>query len=148
LSGYGRALLFDNSVWARLLDGRLTGPPRETFEQSLIADELWTCPPTLLEMRYSARDPQDFALVTEELDALSHAPMSDEAGAAAVRAQAELAAVVGISHRVKPVDLLIAAIAAEHDLGVLHYNHDYDTIAQHTALPFASVWAAPRGSIG
>jgi predicted nucleic acid-binding protein len=148
LSGYGSALLFDNSVWARLLDGRLTGRYRAAFEAALTADELCTCPPTLLEMRYSARDSAGFALTARRLDGLTHAPLSDEAGAAAVTAQAELAAVPGISHRVKPVDLLIAAVAAEHGLGVLHYDHDYDTIAQHTALSFKSVWVAPRGSIG
>ncbi len=148
MSGYSGPLLFDNSVWARLLDRRLTGVLRETFEEALAAGELWTCPPTLLEMLYSARDGQDFALIADELDALPHAQLSDKAGAAAVTAQAELAAVASISHRVKPVDLLIAAIAAEHELGVLHYDHDYDTIEQHTALSFANVWAAPRGSIG
>lgn len=148
MSDYGGPLLFDNSVWARLLDKRLTGTQRETFEKALAAGELWTCPPTLLEMRYSARDDQEFPLIAKELDALQHTPLSDEAGAAAVTAQAELAAVAGISHRVKPVDLLIAAIAAEHGLGVLHYDHDYDTIEQHTALSFSSVWVAPRGSLG
>jgi predicted nucleic acid-binding protein len=56
LTGYQRPLLLDNSVWARLLDGRLVGPARETFEAALVANELWTCPPTLLEMRYRARD--------------------------------------------------------------------------------------------
>jgi predicted nucleic acid-binding protein len=148
LSGDGRPLIFDNSVWARLLDRRLTGASRESFEKALTGGELWTCPPTLLEMRYSARDDQEFPLIAEELGALPHAMLSDEAGAAAVTAQAELAAVAGISHRVKPVDLLIAAIAAERDLGVLHYDHDYDTIEQHTALSFSSVWVAPRGSLG
>ncbi len=63
-------------------------------------------------------------------------------------AQAELASAPGISHRVKPVDLLIAATAAAAGLGVLHYDRDYDTIAEHTSLSFASVWVAPRGSIG
>ncbi len=148
MSGYGQALLLDNSVWARLVDGRLAGAERETFEAALAAGELWTCPPSLLEMRYSARDSQDFALLAEELNAIPHAPLNAEAAAAGVTAQSELAAVPGISHRVKPVDLLIAAMAAEHNLGVLHYDHDYDTIAQHTSLSFSSVWVAPRGSIG
>lgn len=148
MTGYGQPLLLDNSVWARLLDGRLAGSPRETFEAALTADELWTCPPTLLEMRYSARDSRGFALTAKRLGALAHAPLNAEAAAAAVIAQAELAAVPGISHRVKPVDLLIASIAATQDLGVLHYDYDYDTIEQHTALSFASVWVAPRGSIG
>jgi predicted nucleic acid-binding protein len=148
LTGYGCALLLDNSVWARLLDDRLTGPPRETFDAALAAGELWTCPPSLLEMRYSAREDDGFALTAKRLDALRHAPLNTETAAAAVTAQAELAAAPGISHRVKPVDLLIAATAAEHDLGVLHYDHDYDIIAQHTSLAFSSVWVAPRASIG
>jgi predicted nucleic acid-binding protein len=148
LSGYSEALLLDNSVWARLIDGRLADAERETFEAALAAGELWTCPPSLLEMRYSARDSQNFALLTEELNAIPHAPLTAEAAAAGVTAQTELAAATGISHRVKPVDLLIAGIAATQNLGVLHYDHDYDTIEQHTSLSFSSVWVAPRGSIG
>lgn len=99
-------------------------------------------------MRYSAREDDGFALTAKRLDALTHAPLNADAAAAAVTAQAELAAVPGISHRVKPVDLLIAGIAATQNLGVLHYDHDYDTIEQHTSLSFGSVWVAPRGGIG
>jgi predicted nucleic acid-binding protein len=148
LTGYNRPLLFDNSVWARLLDGRLAGPACETFESALLANELWTCPPTLLEMRYSARDGDSFAKTAERLDALPHAPLTAEAAATALTAQAELAATPGISHRVKPVDLLIASIATAEGLGVLHYDHDYDTIVEHTSLSFVSIWAAPRGELG
>lgn len=147
MTGYGQALILDHSVWARLLDGRLGGPNRTKLETALAAGELWSCPPTLLEMRYSARDDQQFGLLAEELDALPHAPLNAESAAAALTAQAELGATPGISHRVKPVDLLIASIAALENLAVLHYDHDYDTITQHTSLSFDSVWAAPRGSI-
>ena len=146
MTGYGRPLLLDNSVWARTIDGRLAGAERETFDAALTAGELWTCPPSLLEMRYSARDGQDFALLTEELNSIPHASLNAEAAASAVTAQAELAAATGVSHRVKPVDLLIAGIAATHNLGVLHYDHDYDILEQHTTLAFASVWVARRTS--
>jgi predicted nucleic acid-binding protein len=147
LSGYRRALLIDHSVWARATDGRLTGHPRERFEAALAGGELWTCPPALLEMRYSAQDSRMFALTAKRLDALAHAPLTAEAAASALTAQAALAETPGISHRVKPVDLLIAAIATTANIGVLHYDHDYDTIAEHTALSFASTWVAPRGSM-
>lgn len=146
--GYGQALLLDNSAWARAIDGRLGGSDRKTFDAALAAGQLWSCPPSLLEMRFSARDSDKFALTAERLDALPHAPLAERAAAAALTAQAELAATPGISHRVKPVDLLIAAIAAAEGIGVLHYDLDYDTLAEHTSLSFASVWAAPRGSIG
>lgn len=148
MSGYGRPLLIDHSVWARATDGRLRGPARATFEQALSGGELWTCPPALLEMRYSARDGAQFVEIARELDALRHAPLTADAAASALVAQKQLAETPGVSHRVKPVDLLIAAIAASAGVGVLHYDHDYDTIAQHTALSFASVWVAPRGSMG
>jgi predicted nucleic acid-binding protein len=147
LSGYGQALLIDHSVWARATDGRLTGRPRATFDAALAAGELWTCPPALLEMRYSARDDKAFALTAKRLGALEHAPLTTETAASALTAQAEFARTPGISHRVKPVDLLIAAIAAAAGVGVLHYDHDYDTIARCTSLSFTSTWVAPRGSM-
>jgi predicted nucleic acid-binding protein len=71
-----------------------------------------------------------------------------DAAATALTAEAELAATSGISHRVKPVDLLIASIASTADLGVLHYDHDYDAIVEHTSSSFPSVWVAPRGDLG
>ena len=147
MKGYGQALLIDHSVWARATDGRLAGAPRDRFDTALSTGELWTCPPALLEMRYSARDGGQFAAIARELDALEHAPLTIEAAASALAAQAELAAAPGISHRVKPVDLLIAAIAATANIGVLHYDHDYDTIREHTSFAFPSVWVAPRGSM-
>lgn len=144
---YGQHLLLDNSAWARALDNRLSGAKRQKFDAALAAGELWTCPPTLLEMRYSARDEEGFELLAERLDALAHVPLTADAAKRALNAQAELASAKGISHRVKPVDLLIAATAAEAGIGVLHYDRDYDTIAAHTSLSFESVWVAPRGSI-
>lgn len=147
LRPYGGAVVLDNSAWARALDGRVTGQRRKHFDQALASGELWTCPPALLEMRFSARDEEGFRGSSRELSALPYAPLTEEASHAAVQAQEELAAAPGVSHRVKPVDLLIAAVAASEGLGVLHYDGDYDTIAKHTSLRFASVWVAPKGSI-
>jgi predicted nucleic acid-binding protein len=147
LIGYGRKLLLDNSVWARALDGRLTGAARKRFEQALADGDLWTCPPALLEIRYSAHDSRHFEKLARELDAMPHVPFDAESMTAAVTAQAELAATPGASHRVKPVDLMIASIASTHGLGVLHYDLDFDTISKHTSLHFVSVWGARRGSI-
>jgi predicted nucleic acid-binding protein len=147
LSGYGQPLLLDNSAWARALDRRLSGARRERFDAALADGELWTCPPTLLEMRYSARDEKGFETLAERLDALPRAPLTAEAASQALDAQRQLAAAKGVSHRVKPVDLLIAAVAETAGVGVLHYDRDYDTIAAHTSLEYASVWVAPRGSV-
>ena len=50
-------------------------------------------------------------------------------------------------HRIPPADLLLAALAERHQLGILHYDRDYDLIAARTDLLFASEWLAPAGSL-
>jgi hypothetical protein len=43
--------------------------------------------------------------------------------------------------------VLVAALADRHSLGVLHYDHDYDLIADKTDLDLESVWLAPAGTL-
>ncbi len=52
----------------------------------------------------------------------------------AIDVQSQLAAAG--HHRLPPVDLLIAALAEHHRLGVLHYDRDYDLVADKTDLTF------------
>ena len=63
----------------------------------------------------------------------------------ALQAQRELAEIG--HHRLTPMDVMIAACAHRAEAGVLHYDGDYDTLAEHTSLTFESVWLAPPGSL-
>jgi predicted nucleic acid-binding protein len=141
-------VLLDTSVWSRLRDGRITGAHAERIAARLERGELATTEPLLLEMRYSARDAKDFALLAEELDALPLLALDRTAIERALQAQAQLAADRQVSHRVKPIDLLVAGVADRHGAAILHYDGDYDLIAKHTDLRFGSVWVAKRGSAG
>jgi predicted nucleic acid-binding protein len=138
----------DTSVWSRLRDGRIDGARAERIAARIERGELAMTEPLLLEMRYSARDAEGFALLTEELDALPLLALDDTAIQRALDAQAELAADRRVSHRVKPIDLLVAGVADRHKAAILHYDGDYDLIAKHTGLSFDSVWVAKRGSAG
>jgi predicted nucleic acid-binding protein len=140
--------LLDTSVWARMRDGRLAGRKAEAILERLEHGELASTEPLLLEMRYSARDGAEFALLAEELGALPLLELDRTAVERALDAQAQLAANPRISHRAKPVDLLVAAVADRHGVGVLHYDSDYDLIVEHTDLRFDSEWVAKRGSVG
>jgi hypothetical protein len=140
--------LLDTSVWARLRDGRIGGAEAERLAAGIERGELATCEPLLLEMRYSARDGGDFARLSDELDALPLLTLDARALARALGAQGQLAARPGVSHRVKPIDLLVAGVADRHGSAIVHYDGDYDTIVEHTDLRFESVWAAKRGSAG
>lgn len=139
--------LLDTSVWARLRDGRITGRAADRLYARLERGELALTEPLLLEMRYSARDGRDFALLAEELDALPLLELDGTAIRRSLDAQAQLAAQPDVSHCVKPIDLLVAAVAERHAATVLHYDADYDLLAERTDLAFDSVWAAKRGSI-
>jgi predicted nucleic acid-binding protein len=146
-AGLSNLALLDTSVWARLRDGRIAGRDADELLERLERGELGLSEPLLLEMRYAARDARDFALLAQELDALPLLELDNAASQRALEAQAQLAAAPGVSHRVTPIDLLVAAVAERHGVAVLHYDADFDLLAQRTDLVFSSVWAVRRGSI-
>ncbi len=143
----GLALL-DTSAWARLADGRLGGSDADRVLDAIASGQVAMTEPLMLEILYAARHATSFASRQAELAALPLLSLDDRVAARALAAQADLARTPSVSHRVKPVDLLVAAVADVHEVDVLHYDHDYDVLAEHTLLRFRSVWAAPRGSAG
>jgi len=101
--------------------------------------------PFMLEAGYSARSAAGHDDLFDELGSLDFLPVSLEVERLALDAQARLARVG--HHRVAPVDLMIAALAHCHNVGVLHYDSDYDVILEKTDLDFSSEWLMPRGSL-
>ena len=136
-------LLLDNSAWARL--GAVRSARAAEIADALEAGRLATCLPFLLEAGYSARSARDHDQLLQELLALTHFTIDENVEQRALDAQRQLARVG--HHRLPPVDLLVAAIADRHRLGVLHYDRDYDLIAEKTDLDFDSVWLAAPGTI-
>ncbi|MDQ3631430.1 MAG: PIN domain-containing protein [Actinomycetota bacterium] len=147
MSGFGDPALLDNSAWARVLLGRLPAAANTRWRQALRSGEIRACPPFVLEALYSARDGRAYVELAEELGALPQAPAHEATWRLAREAQGDLASSRAVSHRVKPIDVLVAAIAHHERLAVLHYDRDYDVLAEHSRLRFPSVWIAPAGSI-
>ena len=137
--------LLDNSAWVRLADAALPAKRADEIAEALESGRIAVCLPFLLEAGYSARNAHEHDQLLAELRSLPHYHLDDAAEQRALDAQAQLARVG--HHRLPPVDLLIAALADRHDLAVLHYDHDYDLIAEKTDLAFDSVWLADRGSL-
>jgi predicted nucleic acid-binding protein len=134
-------LLIDNSAWARW-----TKPgARERLASTFEAGEIMVCLPFLLEAGYSARNTAQHQALIADLSLLPRVELGPDIERLALRAQSELAAVG--HHRLPPTDLVIAACAHHSGYGVLHYDRDYDVIAAHTSLDFASEWVAPPGSL-
>jgi predicted nucleic acid-binding protein len=138
-------LLIDNSAWSRLLSGAIPHVRLNAVIDMLDADEIATCLPFLLEAGFSARSSADHEQSIDRLRTLPSVSIDAEVEAIARKAQRELARVG--HHRLSPIDVMIAACAHEAGAGVLHYDRDYDVIAELTTLRFESVWVAPAGSL-
>ncbi len=138
-------LLLDNSAFARLGSVALQQDRANDIADALEQRQLGVCLPFLLEAGYSARNATDHDELLCELMALPILHIDAEVERRAIAAQHQLAR--SGHHRIPPVDLIVASVADRHGVGVLHYDHDYDTIAAKTDLRFASVWLAQRGDL-
>jgi predicted nucleic acid-binding protein len=138
-------LLLDNSAWSRLLAGSVPQERRKTVAAWIDQERLAVCLPFLLEAGHSARSASDHRELTRRLERLPRLALDGAVERVALDAQRELAAVG--HHRLAPTDLVIAACAHLGGGGVLHYDRDYDLIAEHTRLDFESVWLAEAGSL-
>jgi predicted nucleic acid-binding protein len=138
-----RNLVVDNSAFQRGGHGAV----RDAWVQALRDGRLYRTPILELEVLYSARNANEHAELREELEALHPLELSTATVAAALAAQAELALHAAGFHRLPHQDYLIAAIAAAHGLGVLHYDADFDRLAEHSSLAFDSIWIASPGTL-
>ena len=110
----------------------------------LLAGRIATCGIVDLELLYSAPHRASYEELAEVLAALPRVPVTDAVVDRGIEVQGLLA--VTSQHRgVTLPDLLIAACAEAAGLTVLHYDADFDRIAQVTGQP--TQWVVPRGSV-
>lgn len=139
------ALLLDNSAWARLSHAALPSARGAEIADAIERGLIVGCLPFLLEAGYSARSGEAYDELLTQLLALPQAAVDGLVERRALEAQRQLARAG--HHRLPPVDLVMAALADRHGLGVLHYDADYDVILDKTTLRYESVWLAQRGAL-
>jgi predicted nucleic acid-binding protein len=139
-------LLLDNSAWARLGSPALADERRAEVAELVEHGEVAVCAPFLLEAGWSARTAAHHDELLADLLQLPRVPIDSDVESAALAAQSELAR-RGHHRTVSPSDLLIAACAHTRGGGVLHYDRDYDTLLEITALGYESHWLAPPGTL-
>lgn len=108
-----------------------------------LSGQIATCGLIDLEMLYSARSAGDHQELLLDRMLLPRVPCGDEATDRAIEVQGILAE--SGHHRVPINDLLIAAAAEQAELTLLHYDHDFDLIAEVTGQP--AEWVVPRGTV-
>ena len=131
--------LADKSALARITHA----PVAERLIPLLLARQVATCAVIDLEVLYSARSLRDYEVTQVERAGLPTLPLTETVGTRVLEVQHLLAR--RAQHRVPLPDLLIAATAEVNGVAVIHYDADYDRIAQVTGQP--TEWVVPRGSI-
>lgn len=117
----------------------------ERWEQAVRAGRLRLSAIVRLEILFAARDGEHFDMVAEQLTALTSVALTRSVVQAAEAGMRALAIRSAGAHRIPLVDYLAAAAAQETGAAVLHYDHDYDTLAE--VMAFESVWLAPPGTM-
>lgn len=136
--------LVDTSVWARADHPDVA----KAWARGLRRHQLVSCPPLVMEVLYSARDADELSELLEELtEGMPYVDLDHSTWRLAFEAQRRMAAVAPQFHRRPFADYLIAATAHQRGLGVLHYDRDYDLLAEHAGLSFESRWVAAPGSL-
>jgi predicted nucleic acid-binding protein len=134
-------LVVDTSAWARAHHPSV----REPWKDALIEGRLRLSPAVRFEILFSARDGAAYDVLAERLSALQAAPLNASVIRAAEQAMRTLAHRSAGAQRLPIVDYLVAAAAQELGAAVVHYDRDYDTLAE--LMEFESVWLAPAGTL-
>jgi predicted nucleic acid-binding protein len=115
------------------------------LEPRIRSTEVATCGMIELEILFSARGADDLRRTLARLRAgLDRWPMEDGDFYRATEVMGELA-LRGNHRSARIPDLLIAAVAERASLVLVHYDEDFDRIAEVTGQ--VTEWVVPRGSI-
>jgi predicted nucleic acid-binding protein len=130
-------VLIDTTVWIDFFGGQSL-PHVNALQQMLEDDEdLCICGVILTEVLQGIRSDADFRKTKDYLKFLILMPMRPttfELSASLYRSLRKK----GITIR-KPIDCMIASVAIEHDLPLLHNDRDFDQIAKHSKLKLMKV---------
>jgi predicted nucleic acid-binding protein len=114
------------------------------FNTQVKAGRVLLCDLVALELIRLAPNASRAKEVATRLDALESIPMRTELWQRARESQALLSA-NGDHRRVPPVDLLIGAAAEQAGVPLIHYDRDYERLAQVSALQ--QHWFVPDGML-
>jgi len=125
-------VLVDTTVWIDFFGNR--PEPHVALLQDLIEndEDLCLCGVILAEVLQGIRSDTAYRKTKEHLGALIFLPMRQSTFIRAAELYRSLRK-NGITIR-KPVDCMIASVAIEHDLNLLHNDRDFDRIAVYSKL--------------
>jgi predicted nucleic acid-binding protein len=133
--------LADKSALARLSHEAVARRLGPLLEAGLVA----ICAIVELEVLFSTRNHDEYEAVQQDRQmGYEWLPMPDEVWDRVLEVQSELSR-RGRLRSAKIPDLLLAATAERHGVAVIHYDSDFDRIAEITGQP--TEWVVPAGTV-
>lgn len=124
--------IVDTTVWIDFFQNKDT-PQTEALQRMLHAGEdICICGVILTEVLQGIREDADYKMVASRFEALLFLPMHQRTFVHAAQLYRTLRR-RGITIR-NAVDCMIAAVAIEHDIPLLHRDRDFGPIAEHCRL--------------
>jgi predicted nucleic acid-binding protein len=133
--------LADTSAWTNRYRADVVGAE---FDALVLAGEIATSPPIIMELLWSARNRQEFEQIERGLVVLPQLDVGRAAWDRAVSVWRELVR-RGRHRQARPTDLLVAAVAELAGVAICHYDSHFDLIAEVTGQPVRAI--APLGTL-
>ena len=136
-------IIVDTTVWIDLFKNEET-PQTEMLQHILNAGEdICICGVILTEVMQGIREDRDYAKVASHFEAFLFLPMHRRTYEHAAQLYRTLRR-KGITIR-NSVDCMIAAVAIENDISLLHNDHDFVPISEHCGLKTIKTKEKPNG---
>jgi predicted nucleic acid-binding protein len=130
-------VVVDTSVWVDFFGGRDTPQVARLGEFLADSEDICTCGVILTEVLQGIREDSDYARTLSRFNAFLYLEMSRGTFVKAAQIYRSLRR-RGLTVS-KPVDCMIAAVAIEHGLALLHNDRDFGPIAEFCGLKVAKV---------
>jgi predicted nucleic acid-binding protein len=125
-------VLVDTTVWVDFFSGRNTAQVLALERLLKDGTDICVCGVILTEVLQGIRSDTDYAETLTRFEAFLFLPMSRDTFVKAASLYRTLRR-QGISIR-KPIDCMIAAVALEHNVPLLHKDRDFDPIEKKCGL--------------
>jgi predicted nucleic acid-binding protein len=136
----GDPFLIDKSAWVQQA---YSDTARQRLESLRASKRLCVCAVTVAELLYSSRNAAEMQADADDLSLLGMLHINGEVEQQVTETM-KLLAVKG-QHRAPSIaDLFVAAVARTHNAIVLHYDKDFELIANATGQRHE--WVIPRGT--
>lgn len=136
----GEPVLADKSAWVQQA---YSASAREQIELLRSTGRLYLCAVTIAELLYSSRSAEEMAADEEDLALLGVLHIDTEVEGKVPWILRQLA--TRGQHRAPSIaDLFVSAVALTNDATVLHYDKDFELIADVAGLRHE--WIVPRGT--